>query len=150
MIHDCIDNIGLYSGMGDRIHTALEWLCANGASCEPGDPIPVADGVVARPARYMTHPADPSRYEFHRRFIDVQFVAEGEETVLVAPVAETHPSAPFNEAADVGFGAADGMQIRLRAGEFLILWPHEAHQPGVVADNGPAAVRKIVVKVAVG
>ena len=150
MIHDCIDNIGLYSGMGARIRTALEWLRANGASCEPGEPIPVADGVVARPARYVTHPADPSRYEFHRRFIDVQFVAEGEETVIVAPVAETRPVANFDEAADVGFGVAEGTPVRLRAGEFLVLWPHEAHQPGVVTDKGAVSVRKVVVKVAIG
>lgn len=150
MIHDGIGNARLYLGLGDGIRAALGWLREHGAACAPGDPIPVADGVTARPARYMTHASSPSRYEFHRRFIDVQFVAEGEETVLVAPVAGTRASAPFDEAADVGFGTAEGMPLTLRAGEFLILWPHEAHQPGVSTGAGPVSVRKIVVKVAVG
>lgn len=150
MVHDRMENAGMYSGLGAGIRIALEWLREHGATCAPGDPIPVAYGVVARPSRYMTHDADPSRHEFHRRFIDVQFIAEGEETVLVAPVAETRTTAPFDEAADVGFGVADGMPVRLRAGEFLILWPHEAHQPGVTAGASPVSVTKIVMKVPVG
>lgn len=149
MIHDNIVNAGLYADIDADIRVALEWLREHGASCAPGDPIPILRGVTARPAQYMTHDAEPSRYEFHRRFIDVQFVAEGEETVLVAPIAETHATAPFDESADVGFGVAEGVPLKLCAGEFLVLWPHEAHQPGVTLGETPSSVRKIVVKVAV-
>ena len=149
MLHDRIENAGLYFGLGPRFRTALEWLAANGASCAAEEPVAVADGVVARPARYVPHVPDPARFEFHRRFVDVQFVAEGEEDVLVAPLAETRAGAPFDEAADVGFGAAEGRAVRLRAGEFLVLFPHEAHQPGVAAGPGAGPVRKIVVKIAV-
>ena len=39
--------------------------------------------------------------------------------------------------------------MRLRGGEFLVLFPHEAHQPGVAAETGAGKVRKIVVKVEV-
>ena len=147
MVHDRIENAGLYAGLGPRFRIALEWLAANGASCAAEEPFAVADGVVARPARYVPHAPDPARFEFHRRFADVQFVAEGEERVLVAPLAETRAAAPFDEAADVGFGSAEGGAVRLRAGEFLVLFPHEAHQPGVAAETGAGKVRKIVVKV---
>ena len=149
MVHDRIENAGLYAGLGPRFRIALEWLAANGASCAAEEPVAVADGVVARPARYDPHAPDPERFEFHRRFADVQFVAEGEERVLVAPLAETRAVAPFDEAADVGFGSAEGGAVRLRAGEFLVLFPHEAHQPGVAAETGAGKVRKIVVKVEV-
>jgi len=149
MVHDRIENAGLYAGLGPRFRIALEWLAANGASCAAEEPVAVADGVVARPARYVPHAPDPARFEFHRRFADVQFVAEGEERVLVAPLAETRAVAPFDEAADVGFGSAEGGAVRLRAGEFLVLFPHEAHQPGVAAETGAGKVRKIVVKVEV-
>ena len=147
MVHDRIENAGLYAGLGPRFRIALEWLAANGASCAAEEPVAVADGIVARPARYVPHAPDPARFEFHRRFTDVQFVAEGEERVLVAPLAETRAVAPFDEAADVGFGSAEGVAVRLRAGEFLVLFPHEAHQPGVAAETGAGKVRKIVVKV---
>ena len=149
MVHDRIENAGLYAGLGPRFRIALEWLAANGASCAAEEPVAVADGVVARPARYVPHAPDPGRFEFHRRFADVQFVAEGEERVLVAPLAETRAVAPFDEAADVGFGSAEGGAVRLRAGAFLVLFPHEAHQPGVAAETGAGKVRKIVVKVEV-
>ena len=147
MLHDRIEHAELHFGLGPRFRTALEWLAANGASCAAEEPFAVADGVVARPARYVPHAPDPARFEFHRRFADVQFVAEGEEDVLVAPLAETRAAAPFDEAADVGFGTAEGEAVRLRAGEFLVLFPHEAHQPGVAAETGAGKVRKIVVKV---
>lgn len=147
MVHDRIENAGLYAGLGPRFRIALEWLAANGASCAAEEPVAVEDGVVARPARYVPHAPDPARFEFHRRFADVQFVAEGEERVLVAPLAETRAVAPFDEAADVGFGSAEGGAVRLRGGEFLVLFPHEAHQPGVAAETGAGKVRKIVVKV---
>lgn len=149
MVHDRIENAGLYAGLGPRFRIALEWLAANGASCAAEEPVAVADGVVARPARYVPHAPDPARFEFHRRFADVQFVAEGEERVLVAPLSQTRAVAPFDEAADVGFGSAEGGAVRLRAGEFLVLFPHEAHQPGVAAETGAGKVRKIVVKVEV-
>ena len=149
MVHDRIENAGLYAGLGPRFRIALEWLAANGASCAAEEPVAVADGVVARPARYVPHAPDPARFEFHRRFADVQFVAKGEERVLVAPLAETRAVAPIDEAADVGFGSAEGGAVRLRAGEFLVLFPHEAHQPGVAAETGAGKVRKIVVKVEV-
>ena len=147
MVHDRIENAGLYAGLGPRFRIALEWLAANGASCAAEEPFAVADGVVARPARYVPHAPDPARFEFHRRFADVQFVAEGEERVLVAPLSQTRAVAPFDETADVGFGSAEGGAVRLRAGEFLVLFPHEAHQPGVAAETGAGKVRKIVVKV---
>jgi len=39
--------------------------------------------------------------------------------------------------------------VTLLAGEFILLWPGEAHMPGMAIDE-PACVRKIVVKIAAG
>jgi len=36
---------------------------------------------------------------------------------------------------------------RWRLDQFMILWPGDAHMPGVAAD-GPGLVRKVVVKIA--
>ena len=42
----------------------------------------------------------------------------------------------------------DGDLLSLPAGSFVILWPEDAHMPGVAAGD-PAPVKKVVVKVAV-
>jgi len=149
MIHDRLERAPLYFGAHPGFRAAFEWLGVHAATAEAGTAVPVAgDRVVARPARYVPHPFDPERFEHHRRFIDVQYVAEGEETVRVGDAAEMRRVGAFDEAADVGFLAGEGESVRLRAGEFLVLWPHEAHQPGVAPGPDPAEVRKVVVKVA--
>ena len=149
MIHDRLERAPLYFGAHPGFRAAFEWLGAHAATAEAGGAIPVAgDRVVARPARYVPHPFDPERFEHHRRFLDVQFVVEGEETVFVGDAAEMRRVGAFDEEADVGFLAGAGEPVRLRAGEFLVLWPHEAHQPGVAPGPDAAGVRKVVVKVA--
>ena len=149
MIHDRLERAPLYFGAHPGFRAAFEWLGAHAATAEAGVAVPVAgDRVVARPARYVPHAFDPERFEHHRRFVDVQYVAEGEEVVRVGDAAEMRRVGAFDEAADVGFLAGEGEPVRLRAGEFLVLWPHEAHQPGIAPGPGPSGVRKIVVKVA--
>ena len=128
---------GILNHTGDVVPMTLE-----------GQVVKISDRVVARPARYVPHAFDPERFEHHRRFVDVQYVAEGEEVVRVGDAAEMRRVGAFDEAADVGFLAGEGEPVRLRAGEFLVLWPHEAHQPGVAPGPEPAGVRKVVVKVA--
>ena len=152
MVHDRIENAGLYAGLGPRFRIALEWLAANGASCAAEEPVAVADGVVARPARYVPHAPDPARFEFHRRFADVQFVAEGEEIVEVAPADALEPAVPYDPGRDIAWFSSDTVrrEVRLPAGTFVVLWPHEAHQPGISPADGARRVRKVVVKVAVG
>lgn len=149
MIHDRLERAPLYFGAHPGFRAAFEWLGAHAATAEAGMAVPVAgDRVVARPARYVPHAFDPERFEHHRRFVDVQYVAEGEEVVRVGDAAEMRRVGAFDEAADVGFLAGEGEPVRLRAGEFLVLWPHEAHQPGIAPGPEPAGVRKVVVKVA--
>lgn len=90
------------------------------------------------------------RFECHRRYVDIQFVAEGEELVEVAPPETLRPVAPYDPAADVAWFSSDAPRdaVRIPAGSFLVLWPHEAHQPGLASAAGPRPVRKVVVKVA--
>ena len=62
----------------------------------------------------------------------------------------TFACAPYDAARDLT-AATGGVErwVTLRAGEFLVIWPHEAHLSGV-AMGTPSAVRKIVLKVPVG
>ena len=55
----------------------------------------------------------------------------------------------YDEAKDIEFVRAEGELVPMYAGQFLVIFPHEAHEPGVHPASGPAKVRKIVVKVRV-
>lgn len=150
MILDTLANASLYASLGPGFAAAFAWLRRNGATAT-GEPIMVdGDRVIARPGAYVTHPRDPARFECHRRYADVQFIAVGEELVEVAPPEALHPVSPYDPDADVAWFASDEPRdaVRLSAGSFLVLWPHEAHQPGLAPAAGPGTVRKVVVKVA--
>lgn len=151
MILDSLARSGVYENLGPGFAAAFDWLRRFGATAA-GAPVEVVPGaVVARPGAYETHERDPAKFECHGRFADVHFVAEGEETVEIADPSLLRPVSPLDAAADVAWFASDAprFSVRLPAGSFLVLWPHEAHQPGIAGPGGPVRVRKTVVKVAV-
>lgn len=152
MVLDALDRASLYGFLGPGFAAAFEWLRRNGATAA-GAPVAVdGDRVVARPGAYETHPRDPAKFECHRRYADIQFVAEGEELVEVADPAALRPVVPYDPAGDVAWFASGAPRpaVFLPAGSFLVLFPHEAHQPGLATSRGPVPVRKTIVKVALG
>ena len=108
--------------------------------------------LFALPQRYDTAPAATKRFEAHRRFIDIQFILEGEEIIEHAPI-ERLPDVtePYTAERDLMFfrdPAACSCTL-LRAGDFAIYFPADGHKPGCQAGAAPSAVRKIVMKIAV-
>lgn len=152
MILDSLSHSALYESLGPGFAAAFKWLREHGAEAV-GAPVEI-DGarVVARPGAYETHPRSPAKFECHRRFADVQFVAEGEEVVEVAPADGLEEAVPYDPGRDIAWFSSDAVrrEVRLPAGSFLVLWPHEAHQPGLSPAGGARHVRKVVVKVKIG
>ncbi len=89
-----------------------------------------------------------SRFEAHRRFIDVQIIVEGTELVHLAPITDKFVQIePYNETRDIEFMAGEVKDtVLLHAGEFCVITPEWAHMP-CMAVNGSAPVKKVVVKV---
>jgi YhcH/YjgK/YiaL family protein len=109
------------------------------------------DRVFALPQRYETAPAETPRFEYHRKYIDIQFIVEGEEVIGWAPSGQMKITEPYDREKDVTFGTVppDAMTpVRLRAGQLAVLYPEDAHAPRLAA-GAPAKVCKIVVKVEV-
>jgi YhcH/YjgK/YiaL family protein len=110
------------------------------------------DAVYALIQTYETiaMPETP-RLEAHRRYIDVQFVAEGEEVIGWALTDRLIEIEPYDAEKDVWFGRIvldDTTPIHLGAGQLAIFYPTDAHLPKRMSRQvGP--VKKIVVKVAV-
>lgn len=109
------------------------------------------DRVYAVIQRYETIRTDPPKFEFHRKYIDVQFIASGEETIGWAPVESMTITEAYNADKDICFGkVASGTwtPVRLRAGQLAVLRPEDAHAPKL-ASGLPSPVIKVVVKIAV-
>lgn len=106
--------------------------------------------VFARVNTYETEPKAERKPEKHNDYIDVQFVAQGSETIWYTPLTkecvETENRA---EKEDVIF-YADPQEKNcavLNAGDFAIFFPWELHRPNCSCEKKASFVQKIVVKV---
>ena len=108
----------------------------------------IGEGCFANVQEYETKTA--SKYELHRRYIDVQLLASGRETVFVADKdMGREPQGEFDVEGDfVLFARADNArEVEVSPESWLVLYPTDAHMPCMAVDGLPSPVRKIVVKI---
>jgi biofilm protein TabA len=149
MIIDHIQNGALYHGLGARIRTALEYLVKTDfAAMVPGRYDLDGDQVFALIQQYETRPREQGIWEAHRRYIDVQYVAAGFETLGYAPIGNLSVTQPYTVDKDCELFVGPGDFLTARAGTFIIFFPADGHMPCLAYDT-PVPVRKVVVKVAV-
>ena len=86
------------------------------------------------------------RWEAHRKNIDLQFVLTGEEHVGVVPIGRLVAD-PYDAEKDIMWLTGEGDRVTLRPGEFVLLWPEDAHMPAMAIDT-PMPVLKVVIKIA--
>ena len=91
-----------------------------------------------------------SRFEAHRKMVDVQIVVSGTELIHFAPITDEFlVEEPYDEMRDIMFMTGEVKDtVLLRAGEACVIGPELAHMPGM-AVNGSSHVKKIVIKIPV-
>jgi len=105
--------------------------------------------LFVRPSSFMTRDADSARFEAHRIYADVQYVAEGVERMQFAPASALKTVTPYDAKKDIEFFTAEGLisDIVVPAGYAVIFFKGEAHRPCCHYGNTPARVKKLVLKV---
>ena len=126
MIYDSIQHIEAYRGIHPGVYRGLEILRDTDFS-KLEDKRYEVDGedLFFFVQSYESKPANDTP-EAHRKYIDIQYVISGEEKMGVGPLDE----------------------ITLANGRFAVLWPGDAHAPGIAVGQ-PAPCRKCVIKVKV-
>ena len=89
------------------------------------------------------------KFEAHRKYIDIQFIISGEEKIYIGPLEGLKPVTEFNTESDGGlFEAPQSYTTAVVAdGDFAIIYPDEAHAPGISINENQKNIRKIVAKV---
>jgi biofilm protein TabA len=132
------------------LEPAFEYLSRlDPAKITPGRAPVLGDEVFAMISRYTTKAPEDLRFEAHRKYIDVQYLVSGEETIGFVPeIAGLSVVEPYDADKDIEFYAAPARYSRwtLKAGRFVILRPGQAHMPGCHL-GGSHDVVKVVVKV---
>jgi biofilm protein TabA len=151
MIQDTLANAARYEPLNSRFAKAFAFLRTVDGTQSLGRHEIEGDRCFALVQAYATKPIGSAKFEAHRKYIDVQFLFSGRETILWAPLAsmreqtmaydETKEAALWNLVPDV-------TPLHMSAGHFSILFPQDAHAPCVEWGNSEQ-VFKVVIKVAV-
>ena len=148
MITDTLKNAGSYTALGERIVAALEFLKNTDFSKIPDGKIEITgDEIFAMIQRYETKPREQGKWEAHRKYIDIQFLAEGSELIGVHNIDDLEITEPYSPENDLLFlDGNNGDFIILSKDKFVLLYPQDAHMPCITAKK-PSKVTKIVVKI---
>ena len=147
MVVDKIKNINIYSNLSDRIFKGLSILKDPDLfEKEDGKYEVNGDNIFYLVQRYKTKDASETKFEAHRKYIDIQAVLKGKEVIGYANINSLKESVPYKE--DVLFFETpqDYNEVKLKEGMFTILFPEDAHMP-LCHYNGQSDVLKIVVKI---
>ena len=153
MILDTMENAKQYVGLNPNVDCILEAMKAYTPDNYPGGRVEL-DGsrLFMLLNSYETHELGDSLSEAHRKYVDVMYMVEGEETIYVKPTSQlqnvTKEYDPAIEAL-LAKTDADVTPVLLKAGSFVVLFPQDAHTPACHA-NGPCNVKKIIGKVQIG
>ena len=148
MIKDVIERATTYFNISNNVKTGLKWLTENQLKNIPDGKYIISDDIYANVQTYRTK--DDAPYEAHRQYIDIQYMADGEEYIGVTDYNKCCSVEQYDEIKDIEFLKNNGEvnKYKLNEGEFFILFPHDAHQPAIKTSENQI-VKKIVVKVKV-
>jgi len=128
---------------------SLLWVSGNARSAEEGIFELGEDGWFANVQGYTTQPRELCAWENHPATVDVQYIIDGIEgidTTAVESLGEPTVFKPESDTQKFADNGAPATQLILRAGDFVVLLPGEAHRPKIAVQE-PVGVKKIVVKI---
>lgn len=148
MIVDRIDRSASYNGIVPEFKEAMEF--ALGLADKPVgtyqyDKLPEGT-VFAMVQEGETRSFEDGMIEAHRKYMDVQIMLEGGETVYYADIDGLTETVPYKE--DIVFYEKAGQPARIEKGMFYLALPHDGHLPSCHLDS-PGKFRKIVLKIRV-
>ena len=90
-------------------------------------------------------PITAGDFEAHRKFLDVQVLLAGAETIAWADLAELRCSEEYDAGKDRGMYAGEGTILSVKPGMCYVCFPHDGHKAcGHVSE--PTPFRKAVIK----
>ena len=155
-IYGKISDIAAQNILSGKIKAALTYLTGLDSNFLSGKPAGYAEkeeirgkDVYAIHQVNRTKPANFARFEAHRKYIDLQYIWEGQEIISITSADNLTVITLYDEEKDIIFykyfrSATLVMKPRM----FAILYPCDVHAPGMVFKK-QQLVRKTVVKVKV-
>lgn len=146
MILDHISNGNVYFSLHPCFEKAFSFLNnTNFKTLKEGKYMIDSDKCFAIVNRYKTKPVSESFAESHKKYIDIQFIAQGKEKVGTGNI-RNFKNTYYSKSDDLLKHEGKLDFITLNENYFAILFPNDVHMPGII-DNEPENVLKIVIKI---
>lgn len=147
MILDALDKLADYSPLIPHAETIRRFLDETALEClETGRCDIRGDEVYAMVIRDLAKAPDDAQLEVHRKYLDIQILLDGNESIGWKPLADCTQPQPYDEQKDIQFlPDAPDTWINLVSRQFALFLPADAHQPMI----GAGHLHKLVVKVKV-
>ncbi|MFN8008453.1 MAG: YhcH/YjgK/YiaL family protein [Terriglobia bacterium] len=106
------------------------------------------DDIYAIVLRNPSRPDEAGQFESHRKYIDVQYLDAGMESIGFLPITNLTVSVPYQTEKDVEFYELpeNYEKIAMYPGRFAVFFPGEGHLPNCHL-GGEHQLSKIVIKV---
>lgn len=147
MIVDALTAADRYLDLHPGFRRGFEFLRGLLPDIVEGRHVIDGDRLFAMVARDLGRGREKSLLESHRRYIDIQFVIAGADTIGWLPTARcARVATPYAEEKDIAFYYdRPATWLEVPAGYFAVFFPDDAHAPLATTER----VVKAVVKVAV-
>ena len=146
MIKDAVKYSALYEGVNPGFPAAFAFLKEALACPKEVGRYELGGGVFALVQSYDSKPEASCKIEAHKKYIDIQCVLKGKELFGVADVSTQTMYEDKFEEKDVAFYTGEVDLLTLTDGDFVIVFPEDAHRP---QQGDGSRVEKVVVKVPV-
>ena len=133
----------------ERFKEALNYLAETDlAAMEPGRYDINEDFYILRQS-YESKPSEICRFETHQKYVDIQWIIEGEEAIEVTDVASVEVDEVYDPQKDAQFYKTPerpASHVVVKAGSYMTLFPEVVHRAGL-AEGKSVHVEKVVAKV---
>ncbi|MDB6167211.1 MAG: hypothetical protein JWM88_75 [Verrucomicrobia bacterium] len=147
MIFDQLANAALYANLGPRFALGLKFIREFNPAAPDGRVSLDGDDVYALVQSYVPTPAAGRPFESHRVYVDLQYVAVGEEIIQYSPLPALTVTTPYSAANDAAlYSGADSFPLYFSPGSFAFLFPTDGHKPCCLWRSNER-VKKVVVKI---
>jgi len=136
-----------YASVIPGLEEAIE-AANNLQSYEPAT-VPLSGSNKILVQQITTKPWEGQKLEAHREFLDIQYIVKGKEVVGWAPLDTLTPADEFNTAKDKGMYAGKNYPMEIAEGYCYVVYPEDAHAPGVYLEGDAEQVTKLVIKLKV-
>lgn len=164
-VKNSVDFVSTKNGGAGAVREFVEYLCLlalpqmkkafdylekiKGKELADGKYVIEGDTVFANVDSYETRDYENTRFESHDKYVDIQYMISGTETLEVVNRDALAISEDYDENRDLTFYDGDyvGRRRTISAGKFLIFCPRDAHRPCIATKGVTRKVQKMVIKV---